>query len=154
MVDLRPINEAPDLFRQLLSSRGMTSANMVADTAWQTLVDFANIRFATGPQPASDGLLYEYGTYRFTGRSMFTLDLVRQFETVDEGGEHDHFVQFHCELRYEPEPALDALGAFDSWWFPDQGLLEEWTSEINSRPEWTVLATKVPSEVEIHQEQV
>ncbi|GGT24466.1 hypothetical protein GCM10010271_29820 [Streptomyces kurssanovii] len=34
-----------------------------------------------------------------------------RFDIIDDG-EHDHYMQVHCELRYEPEPDLDALGRF------------------------------------------
>ena len=66
--------------------------------------------FDVAADPESDRLLYQCGIYRFTGRPISTLDLTRQFGMADNDGEDDHFVQFHCELRYEPVPELEALG--------------------------------------------
>ena len=62
---------------------------------------------------------------------MFTVDLTRQFAVVDGDGEHDHFVQVHCELRYAPESALDALGSFGPWFFHDAG-----ADSMSGSPRW------------------
>ncbi|MFF3609200.1 hypothetical protein [Streptomyces sp. NPDC002463] len=65
---------------------------------------------------------------------MFTVDLTRQFDVTDDDGEHDHYVQVHCELRYEPEPDLDALGSFESWFFHDAAAdLDEWFTAMEGR---------------------
>lgn len=101
----------------------MEAANLTAESAWSTFVEFAGTRFDVAADPESDRLLYQYGIYRFTGRPMSTLDLTRQFGMADNDGEDDHFVQFHCELRYEPVPELEALGEFNAWWFQDDGHL-------------------------------
>jgi hypothetical protein len=50
---------------------------------------------------------------------MFIVDLTRQFEINDHDGEHDHFIQIHCELRYRPDQALERLGSFNRWFFHD-----------------------------------
>jgi hypothetical protein len=64
-------------------------------------------------------LLYQYGVYAFTGQDMFHLDLTRQFEITDDAGQHEGYVQFHCTLRYRPDPELAALGRQNHWWFHD-----------------------------------
>lgn len=114
---------------------------------------FARQRFATAPTPDSDGLLFQYGTYAFSGRPMFTVDLTRQFDISDDGGEHDHYVQIHCELRYECEPALDALGRFNSWFFNDTGAdLDEWAAAMEGH--LVQLLARVPSEIDVYEEPV
>ncbi|MEV8527223.1 MULTISPECIES: hypothetical protein [unclassified Streptomyces] len=84
---------------------------------------------------------------------MFTVDLTRQFGISDADGEHDHYVQVHCELRYEPEPALGALGCFDSWFFHGtEADLDQWFATMHEHLE--VLLERVPSEMDVHGERV
>jgi hypothetical protein len=74
----------------------LEAANLTAESAWSTFVEFAGTRLDVAADPESDRLLYQYGIYRFTGRPMFTLDFTRQFGMADNDGEDDHFVQFHA----------------------------------------------------------
>ncbi|MFF0478001.1 hypothetical protein [Streptomyces sp. NPDC004284] len=105
--------------------------------------------------PDADGLLFQYGIYAFDGPAAFMLDLVRQFAVVDEGGDHDHYVQVHCELRYGPTPALRALGGFGSWFFQDSGEdLDEWARALDERAVWAVVRELEPVGVRVYQERV
>lgn len=52
-----------------------------------------------------DDLLFETGTYDFTGEKLFYFSLVRQFRYRDE----DEFVQLHLDVRYQPSPATARL---------------------------------------------
>ena len=114
---------------------------------------FARRRFATALTPDSDGLLFQYGTYAFSGRPMFTVDLTRQFDISDDAGEYDRDVQIHCELRYECEPALDVLGSFNSWFFHDDHAdLDEWLAAMEGHLE--PLLARVPSEIDVYEEPV
>ncbi|MGW2445804.1 hypothetical protein, partial [Streptomyces sp. NPDC001675] len=105
--------------------------------------------------PDVDGLLFQYGTYMFDGPPTFTLDLTRQFEVSDSDGDHDHYMQVHCELRYELTPDLEALGSFDSWYFHDAGGdLEEWVQGLVERAAWAAIRRLKPTEIRVYQEQV
>ncbi|MEJ8640587.1 hypothetical protein WKI68_02325 [Streptomyces sp. MS1.HAVA.3] len=98
-------------------------------------------------------MLFQYGTYAFSGRPMFTLDLTRQFNINADDGEHAHYVQVHCELRYEPEPTLDAVGSFDSWFFHDTDAdLDQWFATMERRLE--LLLDLGPSEIDLYEEPV
>jgi hypothetical protein len=99
-------------------------------------------------------LLYQYGIYPFTGRDVFHLGLTRQFEMVDDMGEHEGFVQFHCTLCYPPDPELAALGRHNQWWFHDSDgePLHAWLAALEERPEWPLLRARRPSSVEIASE--
>ena len=84
---------------------------------------------------------------------MFTVDLTRQFDISDDDGEHDHYVQIRCELRYECEPALDALGSFNSWFFQDANAhLDEWLAAMQGHLE--LLLARVPAEIDVYEEPV
>ncbi|MFV2117106.1 hypothetical protein ACE14D_01055 [Streptomyces sp. Act-28] len=81
------------------------------------------------------------------------MDLTRQFDISDDSGEHDHYVQIHCELHYECEPALDALGSFNSWFFHDANAgLDEWLAAMEGHLE--PLLARGPSEIDAYEEPV
>lgn len=63
-----------------------------------------------------DSLLFETGTYRFTGEKLFHFDLVRQFQFLDE----DEYVQLHLTALYEPSPKT-ALLFKTHWGAPEDG---------------------------------
>ncbi|MFD0078497.1 hypothetical protein ACFVIY_39475 [Streptomyces sp. NPDC127166] len=136
------------LFGWDASLEAQTNVNAVAAAGMVT-----RQRFATASTPESDGLLFQYGTYAFSGRPMFTVDLTRQFDISDDVGEHDHYVQIHCELRYECEPALDALGSSNSWFFHDANAdLDEWLAAMEGHLE--LLLARGPSEIDVYKEPV
>ncbi|MFD9516144.1 hypothetical protein [Streptomyces sp. NPDC059979] len=143
--------EALAFLRAELAAGRSTTTELTTRAAWRAWARFAQQRFDAAPTPDSDGLLFQYGTYSFSGRPMFTLDLTRQFDVNDDDGEHDHFVQVHCELRYEPEPALDALGSFSSWFFHDTDEdLDQWFAAMEGHLE--VLLDRRPSEIDLYEE--
>ncbi|MFD9003032.1 hypothetical protein ACFV0T_18970 [Streptomyces sp. NPDC059582] len=130
-------------------------AHLDTEDAWLAFLRFGRRLFDVPHRPDADGLLFQYGTYSFDGPVSFMLDLTRQFEMADSDGEHDHYVQVHCELRFSPAPALQALGGFDSWFFHDAGDdLDEWAGELTRRAAWTTMRTLKPVEIRVYQEQV
>ncbi|MFE4608857.1 hypothetical protein ACFRK5_10945 [Streptomyces niveus] len=153
MHDTLRVEEALDLLRAELEVGRSAKAELTTRAAWPAFTRFGRQRFATAPTPDSDGLLFQYGTYAFSGRPMFTVDLTRQFDISDGDGEHDRYVQVHCELRYECEPALDALGSFNSWFFHDADAdLDEWLADMEVQLE--LLLVRGPSEVDVYEESV
>jgi hypothetical protein len=151
--DRLSVTEATSAFQRIVKDSGVGVAAMSAEVAFGNYATFASVRFATPGTPDSDGLLYQFGTYKFSGEERFHLDLVRQFEVLD-GDEHDHYVQFHCELTFDPAPELMALGRFSDWYFygPNAPLPSVWLSSIRQRPEWRALAGFNPTNVRIFQE--
>ncbi|CAM5510945.1 MULTISPECIES: hypothetical protein [Streptomyces] len=89
------LEEALDFLRADLASGHSEMTQWTTRGAWLAFMRFGRRRFDAAPTPDSDGLLFQYGTYAFSGRSMFTVDLTRQFDVTDEDGEHDHYVQVH-----------------------------------------------------------
>ena len=49
-----------------------------------------------------DDLLFETGTYNFTGKKLFYFSLVRQFQ-YKRG---DEYIQLHLDICYTPSPAI------------------------------------------------
>jgi hypothetical protein len=146
--------EAAAVFLARLAAQGLRVEELTARSAWQVFGDYSHVAFDTPDLADADGLLYQYGMYRLREQSLFELDLVRQFEIIDAEGEHDHYIQMHCTLRYAPTPELEALGADHCWWFPSQGALAAWLGSVAARPEWAVFGTQKPTQVAVNQEDV
>ncbi|MFG1805023.1 hypothetical protein [Streptomyces sp. NPDC049040] len=153
MHDRPRVEKALDVLRAELEVGRSTKTELTTRAAWRAFTRFARQRFAAAPTPDSDGLLFQYGTYAFSGRPKFTLDLVRQFDISDNEGEHEHFVQVHCELRYECEPTLDALGSVNSWFFHGaDGDLDEWFAAMEGHLE--PLFSRGHCEIDVYEEPV
>ena len=149
------ISRASAVFEELVREGGDSIPALSADLAFGYYKAFASVRFDIPGTPDSDGLLYQYGLFNFSGTERFHLDLVRQFEVLD-GDEHDHYVQFHCELIFDPTAELRRLGGFDDWYFygGDSPAPGGWLASIRGRQEWMVLPSKEPLEVRVSQEAV
>lgn len=63
-----------------------------------------------------DDLLFETGTFNFTGEKLFHFDLVRQFQFLSG----DEYVQLHLTVLYEPSPKT-ALLKNVRWGMPGDG---------------------------------
>jgi len=147
------MDEAVGLLEGELASR--TLADPVTEDVWFAFLGFGRRLFQVPDTPDADGLLFQYGTYMFDGPATFMLDLTRQFEVSDSDGDHDHYVQVHCELRYGLTPALEALGSFNSWFFHDAGGdLDEWAQGLSERAAWTAIHGLKPTEIRVYREQV
>ncbi|GHF97910.1 hypothetical protein ACFFSH_07275 [Streptomyces filamentosus] len=150
---LHPAEAVRLLDEELASVRGPGPAR--TEEVWHAFLRFADRPFTVPDAPEADGLLVQYGTYAFDGPRAFTLDLVRQFETCDGDGDHAHYDQVHCELRFAPTPELEALGAFDAWCFRDSGDdLAACTGALTSRPSWAVIRALTPTAVRTYRERV
>lgn len=147
------VDEAVGLLEGELGSRAF--ADLFPEDVWLAFLRFGRRLFHVPDTPDADGLLFQYGTYTFDGPATFTLDLTRQFEVSDSDGDHDHYVQVHCELRYGLTPALEDLGSFNSWFFRDAGEdLEEWAQGLTERAAWTAIRRLKPTEIRVYQERV
>jgi hypothetical protein len=123
---------------------------MNALSAWDLFIDFAEVPFAVPEVADADGLLYQFGTYAFTGEPTFYLDLVRQFAVFGS----DEYVQIHLELQFEPSDDLAALGQHSEWfWLDGRGVVRDWSRHVQQRPEWRILDDRTPNEVRVYQDE-
>ncbi|CAG7641686.1 conserved hypothetical protein [Actinacidiphila bryophytorum] len=147
--------QAVELLQAELETGRQALGGLDAEGAWRAFLRFAWLRFDLTDTPDADGLLFQYGTYAFDGPAVFMVDLTRQFEIADRQGDHDHFLQVHCELRFGAAPALLALGSFDSWFFHGGGGdLDEWAEAMSGREGWARIRTLKPAGIRVHQERV
>lgn len=103
-------------------------------------------------QAEEDALLYEYGTYSFSGPRRFILAFCRQFDIDQDGA--PVLIQLRCEIEYEPTLALEALGTYNRWWSgaDDEPPLVALLDEIGRRPEWDVINAHRPVTSSVYQE--
>ncbi len=149
------MDEAVGMLEGELASGLRSLDDLVTEDLWLAFLRFGRQPFDVSDTPDADGLLFQYGTYAFDGAPAFMLDLTRQFEKSDSDGDHAHYVQVHCELRYGVAPALEALGSFDSWFFHGAGDdLQGWVQGLTERAAWTTIHRLKPTEIRVYQEQV
>ncbi|KAA6215155.1 hypothetical protein CP973_22080 [Streptomyces albofaciens JCM 4342] len=148
-------DEALRLLNAELRAERQALVDLDTEQAWRAYIRFGRRRFDTPSTPDADGLLFQHGTYSFDGPAAFTVDLTRQFEVVDREGDHDHYIQIHCELDYGLPSALHALGSRTSWFFHDSGTnLDHWAEEVTSRAAWATISAFKPVEVRVYEETV
>jgi hypothetical protein len=127
------LDDARVTLQGLVSGEQGSTSDVAA--ALRAFERFASMQFQVPDLPDADGLLFQYGVFSFTGRPMFTLSLIRQFEQCDEQGDHESYRQVGVELLFEPDAALMSLGHKESWCFDGPGspsAAEEWFAELRS----------------------
>lgn len=92
----REIAESREKLQQLLVYRTLRNSVTEGMTLDQLIDAFQ--KMCELPVGDPDNLLFETGTYHFTGEKMFHFSLVRQFQFLDE----DEYVQLHLEALYTP----------------------------------------------------
>src|SRR5690606_7849869 len=110
---MRPLraSEEKKLLRAL-TNHGARGPWVSPRDAWNAFKEYARQVELDG----GTGLLFQVGTYDFSGRSLFYFDAVCQFEILDAEGEFESYEQLHCELTCQPDAATDGLEA-DLWSF-------------------------------------
>ncbi len=140
-----PLDSAKVL-RKLITERTGAVGALTASSARELWLEFANVQFRTPNEPDADGLLYEYGVFSFSGQPRFHLSLTRQFALPGE----DEYWQVQLTLLYEVRAELEALDNYNEWWFVDGDIpLARWAEELRARPEWQVLESLRPVNVEV-----
>ena len=141
-------SEALAHFQALLNASGFDAGHPDALVAWDAFKRFSRESVAC----ADDAMLFEVGTFSFTGEPLFHLGMTRQF-THEEDGEHVGMEQLQCTLLYQPTPELSALKV--SMWSYDSPSAEEFFARIESVPEFQIpLRLATPLRAELTQEEV
>jgi hypothetical protein len=131
------------LLRAMLDEHVPSGQAVTPALAWVVFLAFARVDLGAPDVPDADGLLYEYGVFELGERPIFSLDLGRQLAVADK----DEYVQVHLGLTFPPTADLEALGSYDSWYWPADGPLDQWASSVRSRPEWRVVGDLAAEEV-------
>ena len=141
-------SEALQTLDGMLAEAGFDSDRPDPRVALQVFRSFAEIPVAC----AEDLLLFQTGTYDFTGPELFSLDLTRQF-THEEDGEYAGMEQLHCVIYYEPTPELRGLTR--NLWSSACASLAEFFARVEDMPEFRIPAERhKPLRSELDQEEV
>ncbi len=134
--------------KALLSQHGVTETTVNVVAAWEAFKCFG--REVIGQEGV--GLLFEVGTFSFSGEPLFYFDQVVQFEVKDEEGEYDHFEQTHCELTGPPS---DTLGNTKySLWSFDFATADEFYQAVEALPEFQLAVQYSPYKMNVYHEEV
>jgi hypothetical protein len=83
------------------------------------------------------------------------LTFTRQFEVVEDDGEHDYYEQLQAEFQFELTADLEALGGSTAWWFADEGrLIDDYFEEVERSPGFDAVAEQSPTSFCVRQEAV
>lgn len=116
--------------------------------AWSAFREFGREMFG----PDTIGLLFQAGTFDFTGRPRFYLDLVCQFEITGPDGEHDSFEQLHCELTCVPDASLRGIEA--SLWSFDYPTADAFFAAVEALPAFQVAVRRLDYHLSVGHEAV
>ena len=134
------------MLREAVARRSPTPVGLTASQARDAWLEFGAQEFRLPNRPDADGLLYQFGIFRFTGEPRFHLDLTRQFALPDS----DEYLQVHLDVQFVPDDALRSLGRHEEWWWRDQGqALGVWAEALRGRGEWDVLREREPVAVDL-----
>jgi hypothetical protein len=140
--------QALSTFDRLLAEAGFDSERPDPVLAWRVFQAFTQIPVDC----AEDGLLFECGTYDFTGEPLFQLSFTRQF-THEEDGEYAGMEQLSCTIYYAPAPELQVLKT--TLWSFDCPLLDEFFARVEGLTEFQIPTRRfTPIRAEIDQEEV
>ena len=88
-----------------------------------------------------DDLLFETGTYSFTGEKLFHFSLVRQFQFMSR----DEYVQLHLDVLYAPGLATSLL--FNTKW--DSQVQGDFFAMVKSSQAYAVVKDMTPVRVDV-----
>lgn len=114
------------------------------DMSLEEMVDaFAEMQKISVGEP--DNLLFEAGTYSFSGKRMFQFSLVRQFQFLDE----DEFVQLRLNVLYSP--SLQTRFLFCTRW--DSMISGNFFDMVKSSHIFKIVQNMVPDRIEVRIEE-
>jgi hypothetical protein len=98
------------------------------------------------------GLLFQAGTYSFTGTPLFYFDPVCQFEITGPDGEHDRFEQLHCEMTCPADDQSSGIEA--SLWSFDYPTADAFFAAVESLPAFQAAVQRADYRVSVSHEAV
>ena len=134
--------------KALLTQHGVGKNVVNAMAAWEAFKSFG--REVMGQEGV--GLLFQVGTFTFSGEPLFYFDPVAQFEVTDDEGEHDHYEQTHCELTGPAAAAL--INTKYSLWSFDFATADAFYRAVEASPEFKLAVQHSPYVVNAFHEEV
>ncbi|HEX8848273.1 MAG TPA: hypothetical protein VF761_01945, partial [Gemmatimonadaceae bacterium] len=135
-------------FNRMLAAAGFDMERPDAALAWRVFKEFA----VTPVAAATDGLLFQCGTYDFSGEPAFEFDFTRQF-THEEEGEPAGMEQLSCTLYFPPTEERRALRT--NLWSFGFASAAEFFAAVEALPEFrVVMAGPAPTRAATRQEEI
>ncbi|UNL83242.1 hypothetical protein [Priestia koreensis] len=94
-------------------------------------------------------LLFQCGTYDFTGEKKFHFTFTRQFSIEEE----DEPTQLHCEFLFEPLPIFKNH-TIEEWYFEYEGELDDFFSSVENADAFQLARDAKPSEFSVYIEEI
>lgn len=113
-----------------LASNGAKGPWVSAADAWEGFKQYGRSLDLSG----GTCLLFQVGTYDFTGRPLFYFNPVCQFQLLDAEGELEAFEQLQCELTCPPSPALE--GVETNMWSLEFATADAFFNAVETLPEF------------------
>lgn len=133
---------------RMLAEAGFERSRPDPALAWRVFKGFSAVPVAA----ATDGLLFQCGTYAFSGAPLFEFDFTRQF-TQEEDGEQVGMEQLALTLYFAPTDELRALKT--NLWSFGFASTAEFFAAVEALPEFrAVLGGPAPLRAETRQEEV
>lgn len=101
---MTPTTESENVLKKCLTSSGFSEENIDLKLCLEAFKRFTKEQFDC----SEDALLWETGTYNFTGEDLFSCSFVRQF-VIDRNDEYDHMEQLHLIIYFKPSKELNKL---------------------------------------------
>lgn len=150
-----PIRAAEQVFRDLIEFRAEGEPTPSFDRFLDAVRRFGSVEFDVPDAPDADGFLFQYGTFKWLPEPAFVVGIARQFDILDESGDHVDYIQIQAEYSYPIDPDLEALGGREQWWFRDgPESFGEWLTRVISAPVWDAVRSKSVLRFSISQEVV
>lgn len=133
---------------ELLRQHGVSGQPVAGMAAWSAFKAYGREVFGS----PGIGLLFQAGTYDFTGKPLFHFDPVCQIEVVDQDGEHDHFEQLHCGMTCPSDE--DLHGATAELWSFDYDSADAFFAAVESLPVFRIAASRTDYALSVTHEDV
>lgn len=97
-MNMNDIKDSQNILEMILEQKGFSKDKPDVEKAVSAFMEFSKCKFDC----EMDEMLWETGTFGFTGTKLYQFSLVRQFQLEEE----DEFWQLHLVLMYEEEPKI------------------------------------------------
>ena len=131
--------------RNMLVKNGLDFSEPDPLLAWEVFKQFVQLPLSQAG--VTDGVLFQCGVFDFTGKALFYLDFVRQYEFSDVHGGYDHIEQVHCELTAFPAVELKQLRT--NLWAEECSSLQDFFRQVESLREFQVAVQHSPYVLDI-----
>jgi hypothetical protein len=137
-------------FERFLAARGTATRSLDASSAVDAMIDFYVTVRAGDVDLADSGdtLLFQYGTYDWSGEESFEYDITRQFIITEVTDDDEAFLQLSLTLHYEPAEEARLLESGNEWCEGRDGV-SAFRDAIRTNPATAYALHSTPTRIEL-----